>query len=124
MSQHNDEIRFRHILDHSREALGMIQGKKRSDLDSNRMLELSLVRLVEIIGEAATRVGAESREKYPSIPWLQIIGMRNRLRCFLRDPLLGLQPICSFFTALPILFRSSAFVIKTSLAIAYEAKFQ
>ena len=43
------------------------------------MMELSLVRLVEIIGEAAARVGTNSREKYPSIPWLQIVGMRNRL---------------------------------------------
>ena len=43
------------------------------------MLELSLVRLVEIIGEAAARVGTESREKYPSIAWLQIVGMRNRI---------------------------------------------
>ncbi|MFO7555053.1 MAG: HepT-like ribonuclease domain-containing protein [Desulfobacterales bacterium] len=79
MSQHNDEIRFRDMLDHAREALSMVRGKKRSDLDSERMLELSLVRLVEIIGEAAVRVRNESREKYPSIPWLQIVGMRNRL---------------------------------------------
>ncbi len=35
--------------------------------------------LVEIIGEAAARVGTESREKYPSIPWLQVVGIRNRL---------------------------------------------
>jgi uncharacterized protein with HEPN domain len=61
------------------EAMTMVQGKKRSDLNSDRMMELSLVRLVEIIGEAAARVGTESREKYPSIPWLQIVGMRNRL---------------------------------------------
>ena len=67
------------MLDHAREALAMIQGKERSNLDSNRMLELSLVRLVEIIGEAAARVGTESREKYPSILWLQIVGIRNRL---------------------------------------------
>jgi uncharacterized protein with HEPN domain len=79
MSQHSDEVRFRHMLDHAREALGMVQGKYRSDLDNNRMLELSLVRLVEIIGEAAARVGTESREKYSSVPWLQIVGMRNRL---------------------------------------------
>ena len=79
MSQHSDEIRFRHMLDHAMEAMAMVRGKNRSDLDSDRMLELSLVRLVEIIGEAAARVGTESREKYPSIPWLQIIGMRNRL---------------------------------------------
>jgi uncharacterized protein with HEPN domain len=61
------------------EAMTMVQGKKRSDLNSDRMMELSLIRLVEIIGEAAARVGTESREKYPSIPWLQIVGMRNRL---------------------------------------------
>ena len=79
MSQHSDEIRFRHMLDHAMEAMAMVRGKNRSDLDSDRMLELSLVRLVEIIGEAAARVGTESREKYPSIPLLQIVGMRNRI---------------------------------------------
>ena len=79
MSQHKDEIRLRHMLDHAMEAMAMVQGKKRSDLNSDRMMELSLVRLVEIIGEAAARVGTERREKYPSIPWLQIVGMRNRL---------------------------------------------
>jgi hypothetical protein len=42
MSKHKDEIRFWHMLDHAREALAMIQGKERSNLDSNRMLELSL----------------------------------------------------------------------------------
>ncbi len=79
MSQHNDKVRYGHMLDHAMEALAMIQGKNRSDLDNDRMLELSLVRLVEIIGEAAVRVGTESREKYPAVPWLQIVGMRNRL---------------------------------------------
>ena len=79
MSQHKDKVRFQHMLDHGREAVAMIKGKERLDLDRDRMLELSLVRLVEIIGEAAARVRPESREKYPSIPWLQIVGIRNRL---------------------------------------------
>jgi hypothetical protein len=42
MSQHSDEVSFRHMLDHASEALEMVQGKNRSDLDNNRMLELSL----------------------------------------------------------------------------------
>lgn len=79
MSQHKVEIRLRRMLDHAMEAVEMVQGKKRSNLEKERMMELSLVRLVEIIGEAAARVGTEDREKYPSIPWLQIVGMRNRL---------------------------------------------
>ena len=43
------------------------------------MLELSLVRLIEIVGEAAARVSLERRTLYPSIPWREVIGMRNRL---------------------------------------------
>ena len=38
MSQHSDEVRFRHMLDHAREALVMVQDKNRLDLDNNRML--------------------------------------------------------------------------------------
>jgi uncharacterized protein with HEPN domain len=38
-----------------------------------------LTRLVEIIGEAASRVDAEERGRYKGIPWSQIVGMRNRL---------------------------------------------
>jgi uncharacterized protein with HEPN domain len=67
------------MLDHAREAVEMIRGKQRSDLDRERMLELALVRLVQIVGEAASRISDTTRTKCPSIPWPQIIGMRNRL---------------------------------------------
>jgi len=38
-----------------------------------------VVRLLEILGEAATRVPSEMQQFHPSIPWSYIIGMRNRL---------------------------------------------
>ena len=56
MTRHDDNIRLRHMLDHTREAITIIEGRHRADLDSDRLLELGLVRLVEIIGEAAARV--------------------------------------------------------------------
>lgn len=43
------------------------------------MLNLSLVRLLEIVGEAAARLSPETRDGCPSIPWPDIIGLRNRL---------------------------------------------
>ena len=67
------------MLAHAQEALSVVSGKQRQDLNRDRILELALVRLIEIIGEAAGRVSPEGQEKYSSIPWPQIIGMRNRL---------------------------------------------
>ena len=43
------------------------------------MLVLSLVKEVEIVGEAAYKVSAATRGSLPSIPWADVIGMRHRL---------------------------------------------
>jgi uncharacterized protein with HEPN domain len=67
------------MLDATNEALGFVQGKRRSDLDTDRKLVLSLVKELEIIGEAAGKVSAEIRTQYGAIPWQDISGMRNRL---------------------------------------------
>lgn len=74
-----DEDRLFHILESAREAISYIEGKTREDLDSNRQLVHSLVRCLEIIGEAASRITVEFQEKKPQIPWFEMIGMRNRL---------------------------------------------
>ena len=57
----------------------MARGRARGDLDADRMLNLSLVHLVEIIGEAAARVPEEFRSLHPDVPWRQTAGTRNRL---------------------------------------------
>jgi uncharacterized protein with HEPN domain len=67
------------MLDHAREAVALVQGKRRVDLDSDRLLNLALVRLLEIIGEAANRIPEEEQARYPQIPWPQIVSLRNRL---------------------------------------------
>lgn len=79
MTKIDDETRLRHMLDAAREASLFIQGKTRESLNTERMLALSLVRLLEIIGEAASRVSKEKQAQSPEIPWRQVIGMRNRL---------------------------------------------
>ena len=79
MRNFKDHIRLRHMLDYSREALHLIEGKNRKDLDQERTLNLALVRLLEIVGEAANRVSEETKGVYAEIPWFQIVGLRNRL---------------------------------------------
>lgn len=79
MSHHESLVRLRHMLDHAREAVAMAAGKRRADLDSDRKLNLALVRLLEVVGEAASRTPTDQRDQYPQIPWTQIVGLRNRL---------------------------------------------
>ena len=57
----------------------MARGRSRPELETDRALNLALVRLLEIVGEAAARVTQETRSLHPEIPWQQIVGLRNRL---------------------------------------------
>jgi uncharacterized protein with HEPN domain len=79
MSHHDNSIRLRQMLDHSREAVGFVQGKSRRDLDADRLLNLALVQLLTIVGEAAARISEAARKQHPQIPWPAMVGMRNRL---------------------------------------------
>ena len=79
MLNDKDHIRLLHMLDYSREALSLIGGKGRKELDQDRTLNLALVRLMEIVGEAANRVSDETQSAHTEIPWFQIISLRNRL---------------------------------------------
>ena len=65
----DDLIRIRHMYDAASDALDFVKNKTRNDLDDNRILALSLVKSIEIIGEAASKVSKESREQFPEIPW-------------------------------------------------------
>jgi uncharacterized protein with HEPN domain len=67
------------MLDHAQEAVKMVRGRRRADLDSDRLMNLALVRLMEVIGEAATRVPEDFRRLYPDVPWRDIADLRNRL---------------------------------------------
>jgi len=74
-----DQVRLRHMLDAALEIQQYAQSSTREDLNRDRKLVHSLVRLLEIIGEAATQVSEELHKSTPEIPWPIMIGMRNRL---------------------------------------------
>jgi uncharacterized protein with HEPN domain len=77
----SDQIynRLMHMLEASKAAVKHLSRKKRKDLDTNRTILSAVVRELEIIGEAANSIPMAIQNKYPQIPWRQMIAMRNRL---------------------------------------------
>jgi uncharacterized protein with HEPN domain len=75
----DDVARLRHMIEAGEAACRFATGRRRGDLDSDLMLQFALVRAVEIIGEAASKLSTEARSAAPTVPWTQIVAMRNRL---------------------------------------------
>ena len=75
----DDRVRLRHMFDAAREAIDFGRGKARADLDDDRLFVLGLLKCIEIVGEAAAHIGPDTKNRYPEIPWADIVGMRNRL---------------------------------------------
>jgi uncharacterized protein with HEPN domain len=79
MTQHDPNIRLRHMCDHAQEAIEMLGSATLEELRNDRKLQLALVQLIEIVGEAASRISADVRQANPTVPWQSAADMRNKL---------------------------------------------
>ncbi|MBC6454894.1 MAG: DUF86 domain-containing protein [Hormoscilla sp. SP5CHS1] len=79
MTARDNFTRLGHMRDAASQALQFMSGETRESLESNEMLQLAVVKALEIIGEAAKNVSIDCQQRYDRIPWEEMIGMRNRL---------------------------------------------
>lgn len=63
----------------ARDAVEFAQDFSYQQFASDRRTHLSVVKSIEIIGEAASRIDPEIRQQHSAIAWQDIVGMRNRL---------------------------------------------
>ena len=75
----DDYVKIKHMLDAAKECLSFVKGKTRKDLNTNKILVYALVKVIEIIGEAASKISGDFKNKNSEIPWQDIVGMRNHL---------------------------------------------
>lgn len=79
MSRRDDSIPLGHMLAHAREVAALCDGLSNAELAEDRVLGLAVVRLFEIVGEAANRVSDVGQSAHTEIPWAEIVGLRNRI---------------------------------------------
>ena len=77
--QKDELVYVGHMRDLTKRAIAKVEGKTRSDFDTDENLRLALAHLVQTIGEAARRVSPAFQQRHPEIPWKEIIGMRHKV---------------------------------------------
>ena len=75
---HDDRLTLGQMLDTVRRIRAMIRGQARAAFDRDEVRQLALLHLIQVLGEAASRVSAGWRDAHPELPWTQMVGMRNR----------------------------------------------
>lgn len=92
--KNGDAVHLRSLLAAARDAVSSLENRTRHSLEGDRELTLALVRSLEIVEEAAASVSRECRTALPQVPWVTIIGLRERL-------------IHAYFDTLDILWKTA-----------------
>lgn len=77
MTRHDDE-RVSDIIDAAGQVAMIVAGGEVAYRE-DRVRQLAVERLLEIIGESARAMSDASRDRYPGVPWADIVGLRTVL---------------------------------------------
>jgi uncharacterized protein with HEPN domain len=83
-----DPILASHILGFIESMESYTAGLTKEEFLSNFLVQDAVTRNTELIGEACSKMGMETRDKFPEVPWRDIVAMRNILihEYFRTDP--------------------------------------
>lgn len=74
----SDRERFADILE-AIEKIERYAPRGRQTFEADEMFQVWVVRHLQIIGEAASRISPETQSQFPEIPWGKMVGMRHVL---------------------------------------------
>ncbi len=74
-----DKIRIMHMIESAQSAQEFLADKTYQDLQKDKQVAFAVIRALEILGEAASQVTQELRERYAHVQWRDIVSMRNKL---------------------------------------------
>ena len=72
-----DVVYLLDILEAAKLAVSYLDGIAKDAFLLDTRCQDSVIRRIEIIGEASRRVSQQTRDDFPGIPWSEMVGMRN-----------------------------------------------
>lgn len=72
-------VYLRHIIDAANQIYEYIKDLEFESFIKSRLIQDAVIRELEIIGEASKNLTNEFLKNYPTIPWKDIAGMRDKL---------------------------------------------
>ncbi len=79
MSSHSDLVYVAHIRDAARKVIRFTNGLSFEDFLADELTQWAVIRGMEIIGEASTKISNDFVKQHPDFPWRHMRGMRNVL---------------------------------------------
>ena len=79
MTKRDDLNLVADMIDNASDSIAFVDGLTFSEFCLDRKTKAAVLRCIQTIGEAASRVSQNERNAHPEIPWKEIIGMRNIL---------------------------------------------
>ncbi len=67
------------ILDAANNIVGFLRRISREKFESDYQLQLAVVKLFEIIGEASSRISTQTINSHPEVSWRLMRDMRNKM---------------------------------------------
>jgi uncharacterized protein with HEPN domain len=74
-----DSVYLFHIRDSINKIIEYTSNTDIESFKSNPMMQDAVIRQIEIIGEASSKLSKSFRDNNSQIPWKNIVGMRNKL---------------------------------------------
>lgn len=72
-----EELYLADIVEAADSIAGFLKGIKRDDFLGNDLVRSAVLQKLLIIGEAASRLPKDFRERHREVPWSDIVGFRN-----------------------------------------------
>ncbi|MCY4144142.1 MAG: DUF86 domain-containing protein [Gammaproteobacteria bacterium] len=76
--RHDDSLLL-DMLVAARKAKKFVEGIAYEEFEKSDLHQNAVLKVLEVIGEAASRISTSTKDKHPEIQWSQIVGLRNRI---------------------------------------------